>query len=181
MTDLMKRGRRCVVDRCNHTNQQRDLWVELMTKHAPKDKNAVALILHLDADVETCKQRVLQRKNHKTLPPVPASKAVVDDFLRKFEEPSQERVWNVEGDWSPQSLALAVDLRGTLDEVPVGALKPPPPPSSADGAVARLVAMGWSQQVCEAALSISNDDESAAVDLLLGHSAQEVLALATES
>ena len=181
VTDLMKRGRRCVVDRCNHTNQQRDLWVDLMKKNAPKDKNAVALVLHLDADVETCKQRVLQRKNHKTLPPVPASKAVVDDFQRKFEDPSQERVWNVEGDWSPQSLALAVDLRGTLDEVPVGALKPPPPPSSADGAVARLVAMGWSQQVCEAALSISNDDESAAVDLLLGHSAQEVLALATES
>ena len=141
----------------------------------------MALILHLDEDVETCKQRVLQRKNHKTLPPVPASKAVVDDFQRKFEEPSQERVWNVEGDWSPQSLALAVDLRGVLDEVPADALKPPPPPSSADGAVARLVAMGWSQQVCEAALSISNDDEAAAVDLLLGHSAQEVLALATES
>ena len=78
--------------------------------------------------------------------------------------------------------ALALLVR-RMDDTTRDRLAPAsaPPPSSADGAVARLVAMGWSQQVCEAALSISNDDESAAVDLLLGHSAQEVLALATES
>ena len=123
VTDLMKRGRRCVVDRCNHTNQQRDLWIDILKKNAPKDKNAVALVLHLDADVETCKQRVLQRKNHKTLPPVPASKAVVDDFQRKFEDPAQERVWNVEGEWSPNSRWPSIC--GALDEVPADALKPP--------------------------------------------------------
>ena len=147
-------------------------------KNAPKDKNAVALVLHLDEDVETCKQRVLQRKNHKTLPPVPASKAVVDDFQRKFEEPSQDRVWNVEGDWSPQSLALAVDLRGVLDEVPVDALKPPPPPSSADGAVARLVAMGWSRGLRGRVVYFERR-RGRGRRFALGHSAQGVLALAT--
>ena len=38
VTDLMKRGRRCVVDRCNHTNQQRDLWIDLMTKMHQRTK-----------------------------------------------------------------------------------------------------------------------------------------------
>jgi atypical dual specificity phosphatase len=178
VTDLMKRGRRCVVDRCNHTNQQRDLWTALMATHAPKVKNACALVLHLDGDVAECKRRVLSRMNHKTLPPVAASAAVVDDFARKFEDPSQARVWTVEGAWDGRQLALAVDASGTLDEVPPEALAPPPPPPVEGGAVARLVAMGWAAAVCEAALQVSNADEAAAVDLLLGHSAAEVLALA---
>jgi hypothetical protein len=60
-------------------------------------------------------QRVLERKDHKTLPPVLSSKSVIDRFALSFEEPSHDRVWVVEDNWIPETLALAVDLDGAVD------------------------------------------------------------------
>ena len=63
---LMKEGKKCVIDRCNHINQKEHL-------DKPNDEmcrrqlNPVALILHLKQNPNVCMQRVLERKGHKTL------------------------------------------------------------------------------------------------------------------
>jgi hypothetical protein len=45
-------------------------------------------VVLLQADVRLCKQRVLGRKGHKTLPPKESSLHVVDNFARQLEQPS---------------------------------------------------------------------------------------------
>jgi thymidylate kinase len=112
---LMKEGKKCVIDRCNHTNHQRNIWVNLMMRFAPRQLNPVALILHLKQNPNVCMQRVLERKGHKTLPPVLSSKSVIDRFALSFEEPSHDRVWVVEDNWIAPLLALAIDLDGAVD------------------------------------------------------------------
>jgi len=112
---LMKEGKKCVIDRCNHTNHQRNIWINLMMRFAPRQLNPVALILHLKQNPNVCMQRVLERKGHKTLPPVLSSKSVIDRFALSFEEPSHDRVWVVEDNWIAPLLALAIDLDGAVD------------------------------------------------------------------
>jgi len=178
--DVLKKGRRVCIDRCNHTDQQRELWLELNAENAPAEspmtrQPPIALVVHLVADAALAKKRVLGRKGHQTLPAVPESKGIVDRFAREFEPPTQQRCWRVDRRWVPNHLAAAIMHNGhTADTLP-----PPPPPPLEKGKtpVERLSEMGWAPRLCEAALLNAGGDEDHAIDLLLTRSAEELLGL----
>ena len=85
----MKKGMKCVVDRCNHTISQRQSWIKLMKKHTIV-KNALSLILHLNVKQDVCKHRVSKRQNHPTLPAHIDSNFIIEKFAFEFEKPSRK-------------------------------------------------------------------------------------------
>ena len=52
----LARGDKVCVDRCNHTHQQRELWLALAAR---ADPDAACLVVHLDASPAVAKKRVL--------------------------------------------------------------------------------------------------------------------------
>ena len=174
VSDHVKAGTKVVVDRCNHTHQQRELWLALARAGAPAGR--ACLVVHVDAPVALCKKRVLSRKHHATLPARQESCAIVERFAKEFEPVAQERAWKIDGaHFKPRDVAAAIDSLGASEAAPPPAAAPARPrpeavPADAGGGsspVDRLVAMGWPRPLCEAALLNARGDEAAAVDLLL--------------
>ncbi len=46
--------------------------------------------VHLDMPMATCKQRVMARASHKTLPATPQSLGIIERFSHTFEPPEQD-------------------------------------------------------------------------------------------
>jgi len=106
--NLMKKGKKCVVDRCNHTINQRQIWINLMKKHTIV-KNPLSLILHLNVKQDVCKHRVSKRQNHPTLPCDINSNNIIEKFACEFEKPSHK-------EWiKNNSLFICIDNNVELD------------------------------------------------------------------
>ena len=105
----LARGDKVCVDRCNHTHQQRELWLALAAR---ADPDAACLVVHLDASPAVAKKRVMARKKHATLPAAPASLGIVDRFAKEFEPVTQPRTWRLAGAWRAADAAAAIDAVG---------------------------------------------------------------------
>lgn len=103
-TDLMKKGMKCVVDRCNHTISQRQSWINLMKKHTIV-KNPLSFILHLNVKQDVCKHRVSKRQNHPTLPSDIDFNNIIEKFAYEFQQPSGKEC----------SLLLLIDNNDDVD------------------------------------------------------------------
>ncbi len=82
----LKKGKHVIVDRTNIDPWQRGVWLQIGEKMGVTRVYCV----YLNVPPEICKQRILQRMNHPTLPPTLASCIVVDKFLGSFIPPSLE-------------------------------------------------------------------------------------------
>ena len=102
--DLMKKGMKCVVDRCNHTISQRQSWINLMKKHTIV-KNPLSFILHLNVKQDVCKHRVSKRQNHPTLPSDIDFNNIIEKFAYEFQQPSGKEC----------SLLLLIDNKDDVD------------------------------------------------------------------
>ena len=177
VAQLLRRGKKVCVDRCNHTNAQRDLWLGLC---GAADPRLASLVVVLDCPSKVAKKRVASRAGHATLPATPASAGIVDRFAKEFEKPNQPRVWKVDAgrDFDAAFLAASVDAAGASAAAPPPKKRAPPPkaaaPAPAETPLARLAAMGWPAATCEAALLNAGGDEAVAVDLLLTKSAADL-------
>ena len=160
----LARGDKVCVDRCNHTHQQRELWLALAAR---ADPDAACLVVHLDASPAVAKKRVMARKKHATLPAAPASLGIVDRFAKEFEPVTQPRTWRLAGAWRAADAAAAIDAVGASASAPPPSALPAPAAAPAETPADRLAAMGWPKALCEAALKKARGDEDAAVDLLL--------------
>ena len=78
--------KRVVVDRCNFSEEQRSYWLGIADSLGLTEENIVALAL--DVPIEVCKERVMSRSGHKTLPAVPSSMPVVDRLFSLREKPT---------------------------------------------------------------------------------------------
>ena len=58
----LARGDKVCVDRCNHTHQQRELWLALAAR---ADPDAACLVVHLDVSPAVAKKRVTARAGNK--------------------------------------------------------------------------------------------------------------------
>jgi len=73
-----------VIDRCNPEPLQRKAWIEDVRKAGVW--NIVAI--YLDIDRREAKSRVMERKNHPTLPAAEKSKEVIDEFADSLHKPT---------------------------------------------------------------------------------------------
>jgi predicted kinase len=78
-------GRSVVIDRCNFDEAQRKTWVEMARAFGAR-LSAVCM----DVPIETCEQRVMQRRGHPTLPPARESMKIVRRFLSMLSTPTKE-------------------------------------------------------------------------------------------
>jgi len=81
----LDRGHSLLIDRTNIDINQRKVWIDMA-----KSRGARTEIIHLNVPVKVCKQRVLDRTNHETLPANESSLSVVDRFLMGFVPASMD-------------------------------------------------------------------------------------------
>lgn len=86
MSEALKLNKKVVVDRCNFDVRQRKSWIDLAHSFGVKNIKA----LYINADPNTCKDRVVARPDHPTVAPVEGSKAIVDNFLKMMVPPTAE-------------------------------------------------------------------------------------------
>eukprot|EP00929_Paragymnodinium_shiwhaense_P099163 TRINITY_DN6070_c0_g2_i1.p1 TRINITY_DN6070_c0_g2~~TRINITY_DN6070_c0_g2_i1.p1 ORF type:complete len:1021 (+),score=165.08 TRINITY_DN6070_c0_g2_i1:140-3202(+) len=92
----LQNGRNVVIDRCNISRLQRRVWLGVAD-----DCKVGAAVIWLDADRQTCSDRVLQRFNHPTLPAESSSLTVIEAFEDRLEAPVEAEgfvMWHVQGD-----------------------------------------------------------------------------------
>ena len=66
----LQRGKSVVVDRCNHTRAQRQIWIaESVRATAGSTTGARVFALCFNTDARECRRRVLERRGHRTLSP----------------------------------------------------------------------------------------------------------------
>jgi AAA domain len=82
----LKKGSHLIVDRTNVDIWQRKVWIQLAKAHDTRN----LFCLFLDVPVQVCKDRILSRVDHPTLPANQQSVGVVDRFLGSFIPPSIE-------------------------------------------------------------------------------------------
>mmetsp|Transcript_40210 Transcript_40210/g.95455 ORF Transcript_40210/g.95455 Transcript_40210/m.95455 type:complete len:99 (-) Transcript_40210:456-752(-) len=69
---------------------------------------AVAAV-HVDVPMETCKQRVMARTSHKTLPPTRESLGIIERFRSTFEPPRTDEGFCAVLHVSPSKPCAALD------------------------------------------------------------------------
>jgi predicted kinase len=79
----LKHGRSCILDRCNIHPKDRKMWMTNAKQVVP---NLNIDLVWFNVDVETCKQRVRERKKHPTLSPENGDK-VIEEFAKGFKPP----------------------------------------------------------------------------------------------
>uniref|UniRef100_A0A7S2DN27 Uncharacterized protein n=1 Tax=Octactis speculum TaxID=3111310 RepID=A0A7S2DN27_9STRA len=82
MRHKKKGGGRVVLDRCNATVADRAKWLQLAM--TPADATAV----HFTAGADVCKQRVMNRVDHPTIP-FGTGERIVDTWNRQFVAPTE--------------------------------------------------------------------------------------------
>ncbi|KAJ1451989.1 AAA domain-containing protein [Pelagophyceae sp. CCMP2097] len=162
-------GGRVVVDRCNQTEQIRQVWWSVLRR--AKLPPRAALVVWLDVPQDECKKRILACAGHSMLPPTQESLKIVDAFNREFEAPAagSYAVWRERGPRIDVSeLAERVDAQSpanlrSSNKAPEAQPKEP----QAESALDKLAAMGWPKSVCAAALTESGGNEEQALESLL--------------
>jgi predicted kinase len=97
-------GRSVIIDRTNIDPSQRAVWLDL----ARQAGVGRVFCLYLAFPPELCKDRIMRRANHPTLPPTRESAIVVDGFLADFIPPLREEGF-------AQVLRVTEPDRGVLD------------------------------------------------------------------
>uniref|UniRef100_A0A7S1HDT8 Uncharacterized protein n=1 Tax=Hemiselmis andersenii TaxID=464988 RepID=A0A7S1HDT8_HEMAN len=104
----LEEQQRVVVDRTNIDEVQRSHWVGIARKTRVPQNGIVCLSFNVHPDV--CKQRVMSRKGHRTLPATEASMQVVDRFVSSFVPPRESegfcKVVNVSEYHDPRVFSL---------------------------------------------------------------------------
>ena len=79
---------RVLLDRCNFSADDRKEWLGMVGEGSGKrEKGPVAV--HFDFPVEVCRERVVNRRGHPTIP-YGGGRSIVDSFGKKFEAPRVE-------------------------------------------------------------------------------------------
>lgn len=87
-------GKNVIIDRCNFSQQQRRIWIDLARKYKVKEISCVVM----KTDVEACIERVLGRQGHPTLnDQVPPDRKVqiIRRFQSEWEGPTSEEGFNL--------------------------------------------------------------------------------------
>ncbi|CAJ1440009.1 unnamed protein product [Effrenium voratum] len=115
----LKQGTPVVIDRCNATRAQRNVWTQLGAEFQLQP--AEVACLWLDVPEEECGRRVLRRFGHSTLPPREASLTVIHGFAKKWQPPSKEEgfghLWRVTSDRDLQAFCEQVGIPCEADAV----------------------------------------------------------------
>jgi predicted kinase len=81
----LKHGRSCILDRCNIHPKDRKMWITNAKSVCP---SVQVDLVWFNVDVETCKQRVKERKKHPTLSAENGDQ-VIEEFAKGFKPPQQ--------------------------------------------------------------------------------------------
>ncbi|KAI8611115.1 hypothetical protein BC830DRAFT_686468 [Chytriomyces sp. MP71] len=119
-------GTKCVVvDRCNPTAKERAAWIKLLG--TPRG----AVLVHFDADKESCVERASYRLAHPTVR-ANAAKSVVSSFAARFEKPTQstehkafQAIYTVSSFADSISLLSHFGIKVPDDAAPAGFVKYP--------------------------------------------------------
>jgi len=88
-TAQLRRGKSVVVDRCNHTREQRSTWIQAAVEVASGVPGSSARVyaLCLNTDIRECRERIAKRVGHPTLSGEEEREhSVVSRFLSESEE-----------------------------------------------------------------------------------------------
>ncbi|CCO33360.1 Dual specificity protein phosphatase 23 EC=3.1.3.16 [Rhizoctonia solani AG-1 IB] len=90
-TDISRSGQtgsRAILDRCNPTSEERQLWIKLASwaQHP--------VLVWFDYELQLCIDRAQDRESHPTLTPGPRVRTAVASMKRSFQTPSN---WKLEG------------------------------------------------------------------------------------
>ena len=79
-------GRNVVIDRCNHTKEQRQVWVSEAASLGDASAPVKVYCLYFKANADLCKKRISERRDHPTLSPEEeAEKGAVRRFVAELE------------------------------------------------------------------------------------------------
>lgn len=84
---LAEQKKNIIVDRCNHTRNQRAIWIDLAMEYNYNKIHCFRLV----SDIHTLNNRIKERENHPTIQKwlAPEIKSdIIMKFLNEFEEPS---------------------------------------------------------------------------------------------
>jgi predicted kinase len=85
-TRSLKQGRSVVIDRCNFDAAQRQHWLTIAERFRGSAKVSVVAVL-FNTPMNECKQRVMNRRDHPTLPPNDNSIKIVERFRGLLKPP----------------------------------------------------------------------------------------------
>jgi len=82
--DSLKRGKSVIVDRCNFDFQQRNVWIKIASEFSVTDIRC----MYFKIPLHICKQRIVVREDHPTIPSGDSGIQIIDNFSNQFVPPS---------------------------------------------------------------------------------------------
>lgn len=82
--DSLKKGKSVIIDRCNFDIQQRNVWVKIASEFGVTDIRCV----QFKVPIEVCKQRIVVREDHPTIPKGDSGIKIIDNFSGILVNPS---------------------------------------------------------------------------------------------
>jgi len=82
--DSLKKGKSIIIDRCNFDISQRNVWVKIASEFNVTDIRCIQFKIPL----EVCKQRIIVREDHPTIPKGDSGISIIDNFHQILVNPS---------------------------------------------------------------------------------------------
>ena len=142
----LKQGRSVVIDRCNFDVSQREHWIKIAQRYSSRRKQQVqardrfahrvggsdskcngkirVVAVFVNTPLEECKQRVMRRREHPTLPPTRESVQVVERFRRLLKPPRKSEGFDVVMEAKTRDFGIVVQRLASM--LTPTCLVPPP-------------------------------------------------------
>ncbi|CAB1110131.1 unnamed protein product [Ectocarpus sp. CCAP 1310/34] len=131
---VLEKGGRVLIDRCNFDQSQRVTWLDLAVSHSLHKDACIAV--WLDIPIDVCQGRVQSRVGHPTLGAGLASAGIVKRYAKDFRPPHRKEgfhtVLRCHGDQDLSEAIALLSLSAGSDGAP-GTERAPAPPATTAG------------------------------------------------